>query len=104
MGTDEIYRVNSHVVFRETNRSLIMLFDRKQGTMYECNDTASSVLKLIDGKRSISAIASLLAEEYEAEPEEIRRDVEEVIRRFEKVAVLLPADAADSNGVSDGAA
>ena len=85
------YQLGGNIVFRNTRPDLIMAFDKANGVMYELNDTATSVLKLIDGRRDLDSIVAELMEEFEAEEPDLRADVESIIRRFIEVALIVPA-------------
>jgi len=86
-----IYRMGENIVFRNTRPDLVMAFDKGSGVMYELNDTATSVLKLIDGHRDIDSIVTALTEEFEADPEQIRADVVHLLQRFAEVSLVVPA-------------
>lgn len=86
------YRISTHVTFRSTSADLKMLFDRDKGVMYELNETASIIVQCIaDGIGSPSAIAAHLAQEYEADPNEILEGVERIVEDFEKAGLLTAA-------------
>lgn len=84
-----VYRLADTVTCRQTNRELKMLFDRKRGVMYELNETASSIVSLLDeSPRNVEQIIQALTEIYEAPPEEIRADAEQFIDDFSKAGLI----------------
>jgi len=83
-----VYRLAESIVFRSTRPDLIMAFDSTSGVMYELNDTASSVLKLVDGSRSVDDIVDQLLDTYEAPRADVERDVTEILDRFATAAVV----------------
>ncbi len=85
-----VYRLGENIVFRNTRPDLIMAFDKANGVMYELNDTATSVLKLIDGSRDIDGILTCLLDEFDAGSEELKADVESIINRFVEVSIIVP--------------
>lgn len=48
--------------------------------LYVLNETGAAVWDLLDGTRSISEITARLLNEYDAAPEQIERDVGELVR------------------------
>ena len=64
-------------------RGVRLRFDRVRNTQvllaperaFDLDDTAAAVLELVDGQRSIAAIAEALAGKYEAERTEIESDI-----------------------------
>ncbi|MDP4500508.1 PqqD family protein [Nonomuraea turcica] len=81
--------IADHVVFRETNGTLCMLFDRDKGVMYELNETASAVVRsLRDDARSFSELIQDLATEYDASPEMIAEDSTALVTDLEQAGLL----------------
>lgn len=57
--------------------ALVLVIDRRE--LHRLNDVGTRVLELCDGRRSVSAIADQLAEEFEVEPAIARADVERFV-------------------------
>ena len=84
------YALADHVVCRQTNTDLRMLFDRQKGVMYELNETASSVVAVLE-RESASAdqIAEELSEEFDGDGTEIREGVDEMLTDFVNAGLLV---------------
>ena len=94
MSNQTVYRLADHVTCRSTNTDLKMLFDRKRGVMYELNETASSIVGLLDAApRDFDQLLEALLTEYEAPVEEMRADVEQLLNDFVQADLLVPASA-----------
>jgi len=52
------------------------------GYLYTCNDTARRVLELLDGRRTIGEVVSLLEEEYEVERGRLAADLLALARQL----------------------
>ena len=52
-----------------------VVLNQKAGTILVLNEVATRLFELFDGRRSIDDLAGLLEEEYEVEPQQLRRDV-----------------------------
>ncbi|WP_344080639.1 PqqD family protein [Luedemannella helvata] len=64
-----------------------MLILESQGL--ELNDTAEAVWRLCSGDASIQAIVDSIAEEYDADPEQIAEDVVDLVQELEAVNALV---------------
>ena len=53
------------------------------------NETAKEIVIRCDGIRSIDEIAALLAQEYKAMADELRRDVEECLRDLKRRQLIV---------------
>lgn len=72
-----------------------MLFDRKRGVMYELNETASSIVELLDAApRDFDQLLETLLTEYEAPAQEMHTDVEQLLNDFVEADLLVPASVA----------
>jgi PqqD family protein of HPr-rel-A system len=77
-----------------------MLFDRNKGVMYELNETASAVVDLLTaGTSSAAELVAALAGQFDADPEEIRADVQAMLEDF-TVSGLVVARAVPEASVS----
>src|ERR1035438_592972 len=69
-------RLQPHAVSRRTNAGLTMLFDRAKGVMYELNESASAVVELLGSEpQQVADVIDILADRFEADPDEIEQDV-----------------------------
>ena len=60
----------------------LLLFDPAQTKVLYCNDTASLIWELCDGKRTAPEIIALLSETYPDASEAIPGDVNATLRQF----------------------
>ncbi|MEU6559127.1 PqqD family protein [Nocardia nova] len=78
-----------HAVARVTNAGLTMLFDRAKGVMYELNETASVVVKLLaDRPRTLDELVEELCGEFDGPRDEITADVRSFIDDFSDAGLL----------------
>lgn len=78
-----MYRLAEHVVCRKTNTELRMLFDRSKGVMYELNESASSVVEILEREpASLDSLTFSLQETFDATHDEVRSDVEQMLADF----------------------
>lgn len=85
---DMVFKVGDTVSHRATRRNLIMAFDKRNGVMFELNDTASDVFRLIDGRRSVGQIVSEICAEYDADESVVFEDVVYIVNRFGEAGIL----------------
>ena len=87
---DTIYAPSDDVVAREIEGELIIVplvsgIGDLEDELYTLNETGKAIWDRLDGKRDISGVVAALAQDYQAEPGEIERDVlglvEELVRR-----------------------
>ncbi len=95
---DTIYLPSEDIVAREIEGELIIVplaagIGDLEDELYSLNETGRAVWRLLDGQRSLRAIASTLSAEYEAPAAQIEQDlcglVEELLRR--RMLVQFPA-------------
>jgi hypothetical protein len=69
-----------------------MLFDRNKGVMYELNETASSIVALLQaGPQRTTDLVDALTSEYRASPSEVTEDVDRFVTDFLGAGLLEPA-------------
>lgn len=80
MDADEARRPRraTHVVAK-TIDDVAVLLDLTNETYYSLNDVGSRVWELADGQRTITAIVDTLVSEYDAAPDQIREDVDNLL-------------------------
>jgi hypothetical protein len=77
------FRLADHVVCRQTNTELRMLFDRSKGVMYELNESASAVVQLLgQGPATLETLTAPLLDEFDAPVEELQADVDGMLAEF----------------------
>lgn len=54
----------------------------------ELNETAEAVWRLCSGEESVQGIVDSIAEEYDAEPDQIAQDVVELVQEMEALEAL----------------
>jgi hypothetical protein len=69
----------------------LVLLNPKSGEYYTLEAVGTRVWQLCDGKRTISEIAATIAEEYDASPETIERDVMELVKELMDEELVVPA-------------
>ncbi len=78
-----------HAVARVTNSGLTMLFDRAKGVMYELNETASEVVKLLaENALPLPKIVDRLGAEFDGPRDEIEADVMSFVEDFREAGLL----------------
>jgi len=80
VNLDAIYRPSEDIVAREIEGELIIVplvsgIGDLEDELYTLNETAKAIWDRLDGATSLRAVVAALAEEYDAPPEEIARDV-----------------------------
>jgi hypothetical protein len=87
-------RIAPHVVYRTTTTDLKMLFDRDKGVMYELNETASSIVALLQASPQRPAdLVDALSSEYAVSRDDITEDVGQFVADFLGAGVLEPVEA-----------
>ena len=92
MDVDSRPRRRSDVLAQAAGDTVILLTP-DSGEYFTLNEVGGRIWELADGSRSVTEIAALLAQEYEAPVEEIQSDALDVLGAL-----------ADERLVSDGAA
>jgi hypothetical protein len=90
------YRPSRDVVARKIEGEIILVplaagMGDLEDELYTLNPTGAAVWRMLDGRRTLRAVAAALAKEYRAAPATVRRDVlglvAELARRRMVVAV-----------------
>ena len=71
---DTVLRRRSDIRFRRVGHEWVVVVQRSAEVVI-LNEWAGAVLELVDGNRTLDAIAALLAERFEGAPSEILTDV-----------------------------
>jgi hypothetical protein len=95
---DAVYAPSEDVVAREIEGELIIVplvagIGDMEDELFTMNETGKAIWDRLDGERSLQGVVVALAEDYQAAPGEIERDVlglvEELVRR--RILVEVPA-------------
>lgn len=84
-------RARSDVTLQRVGREAI-LHDSAGGQAHVINDAAARVWELLDG-RPLDALLTAFGEPYGRGPQEVRSDVERVVRGFRDLGLLVEAEA-----------
>ena len=79
------------LVFREVEDEAV-IFDPASGSMHSLTKTAVLIWKMCDGRHSLEDMVRKILEKFEAQPDEVRRDVERTVRRFGELGLLKAED------------
>jgi hypothetical protein len=97
ISLDRVYVPSDDIVAREIEGELIIVplvagIGDMEDELFSLNDTGKDVWRRLDGRTTLAGVASALAAEYRAQPDEIERDVTglvgELVRR--KMLVVKP--------------
>ncbi len=77
---DAVYASSDDVVAREIEGELIIVplvagIGDMEDELYTLNDTGRAIWRRLDGRATLGRVVAALAEDFEAEPGEIERDV-----------------------------
>lgn len=82
-------------VLAQTAGDTVILLTPDTGEYYTLNEVGGRIWELADGTRSVSEIARVLAEEYEAPVEEIRADALEMLDELAAETFIRDGAAAE---------
>jgi pyrroloquinoline quinone biosynthesis protein D len=88
MPLDEVFALSPVASFQSVGDGAVVLL-ADSGQLYSCNDTSEAFLRHVDGKRSLSEIIDLLAEEYEAERGVLEADFAELAESLKQEGVIV---------------
>lgn len=77
-------RVESPSLKWRREGNVILMLDENEGSIYELNITAAKAWELADGSNTLEEIASQIAREFEADLEEVKRDLVGLFQELEK--------------------
>lgn len=72
-----------NVVWKDISGKGILL-DLRDGVYFEVGAVGLEIWKRCDGKSNVGQIAGVISRQFEADPEEVSRDVEQFVRRLER--------------------
>lgn len=80
------------VSFRQTNTGLVMLFNRVTGIMYELNETATEIAKLIaDGPICEDEVVDRMCSSFVGNSGEVEQETRRFLNDFLKLGILTLA-------------
>jgi hypothetical protein len=86
------YEKDPSVVYRQIAGEAILVPIRQRTAdldgIYTLNDTGATIWGLLDGKRSLREIATLLAAEYDVSSDVAEADLVELIQQLESLACV----------------
>ena len=93
-----VYIPSEDVVAREIEGELIIVplvagIGDMEDELYTLNDTGKAIWDRLDGARALSGVGSALAEDYDAAPGEIERDVRGLVEELVKRRMLVEVAA-----------
>ncbi len=93
---DQIYIPSEDIVAREIEGELIIVplvagIGDMEDELFTLNETGKAIWDLLDGQRDLNAVIAALAEQYEAPPAEIERDVLGLVEELVKRRMLVAA-------------
>lgn len=80
----------------------VLIVQPAEGHIYPLNSVATRIWLLSDGRRRVDEILHALAEEFDAQPEDIRRDALRFLEELEKAALIttrLPMTQGSPHGI-----
>ena len=90
MSMDAVYAPSEDVVARKIEGELIIVplvagIGDMEDELFTLNETGRAIWNRLDGRATLDGVVTALAEDYDAEPGELKRDVlglmEELVRR-----------------------
>ena len=87
MSTQTVLKV-SHLASTQSlgDGAVIVLTD--SGQLYTCNDTAETLLKLVDGRRTLKEIIDCALDEYDADRATLEGDFKSLAAEFVSEGIL----------------
>jgi hypothetical protein len=79
MMTLESFPKRAEQVIAQKAANDVVLFNMEDGNYYSLNEIGGRIWDLCDGSRSVSQLVALLASEYEADCEDIEKDVTDLL-------------------------
>ncbi len=93
---DAVYAPSEDIVAREIEGELIIVplvagIGDMEDELYTLNDSGKTIWKQLDGKNSLGDVIASLAQDYNAEPNEIEQDVLGLVEELVKRRILVAA-------------
>jgi hypothetical protein len=92
---DAAYAPSDDVVARELEGEIVIIplvsgIGDIEDELYTLNETGQAIWRKLDGRKSLREIAVELAEEFQAAPGDIERDVLGLVRELRDRRMLIP--------------
>jgi hypothetical protein len=89
---DKVYSKNEDIVSRRIADEFILVPIRKKTgdmeSIYTLNEVATRIWELIDGKCSLKHIEQIMTEDFEVNPQELEKDLQELLQQLEKIGAV----------------
>jgi len=93
MDTKVVVRKNPNIVRRDIGDETVLVpvlkTNREMNCIYTLNRTAARVWDMFDGKTSLSAIKTKLLHEFDASPEEMDRELANLLKDLDEAKAIL---------------
>jgi len=89
-----LWQKNPALAWREIDEATVII-SPNDSVMHELNDTGSFLWKNIDGHRSATDLASLLADSYEVTSDVALADTQSLLEEMFSRKLLMPVPATD---------
>ncbi|MBB2988530.1 PqqD family protein [Terracoccus luteus] len=84
------------VSFRQTNTGLVMLFNRVSGIMYELNETAAEIAKIVaDGATRLDELVDRMCVAFDGDSALIGEDTRRFVSDFIKLGIVTAREGED---------
>ena len=81
------------VSFRQTNTGLVMLFNRVTGIMYELNETAAEIAKVVvDGPASVDGFVDRMRIAFDGDVDQVEDDTRRFVNDFINLGILTASE------------
>ncbi len=91
IGLESRPRRNEPILAKQVKDDLILL-DPRNGEYYTLDEVGGRIWALCDGERTVSDIAAIISQEYDAPAETIEADVVELLRDLANGQLVALAD------------
>ncbi|MFA5805028.1 MAG: PqqD family protein [Melioribacteraceae bacterium] len=81
-------KFKDNVTLRETSNNLAILYDKEKGILFEMNETASAIARLIKVESDVVKIIKRLTDEFNAEEQLIKTDVISLIEELVELEAI----------------
>jgi hypothetical protein len=88
----KVYNKNKDFVTREIDDELILMpiynTNKDINQMYTLNESAAKMWSLIDGANTVEVIVKNVSEEYDADAQQIEKDVQEFVKDMLEIKAI----------------
>jgi pyrroloquinoline quinone biosynthesis protein D len=87
MQDTQAFKLADGVTFESVDDgAVVLVFDN--GQLYSCNDTSAAFLNAIDGQRTLSDVAVVIAQEFDAPVAEILADLRDLASEMQSEGII----------------